>query len=76
MKWIESGHCKSHAHCLACRTDLQYQEAIAKDGWGDVRIDPCPRGYRLDEVPPLPPEPTDAVEAAQIARGNPCCAGN
>jgi hypothetical protein len=61
-KFTESTHCKSGAHCKACRSDEQFRQSIMRSFEWDGT---CPKGLPM----PLPSLPRQAANlTAALAR--------
>jgi hypothetical protein len=54
MNWTESPHCRSHAHCAACRNSEPFRESILKQGWVESRHFDCPEGAKIGQTEGLP----------------------
>ena len=44
MNWVESSHCRSRAHCIACRNERAFRSSIVAKGWAGELDFPCPHG--------------------------------
>jgi hypothetical protein len=54
MNWIQSAHCRSHAHCFACRNDAAFRASILRNGGGETRDFDCPEGAEIGQTDRLP----------------------
>lgn len=48
MNWFETSHCRSGAHCHACRTSAVFRASIVRAGLVDAVEFKCP----FDQRPP------------------------
>lgn len=46
MTWFETGHCRSRAHCVACRGDREFRESIHAKGLTDAVDFECVFGMK------------------------------
>jgi len=52
--WIQSDHCKSRAHCFACRNDDRFRASILRAGLTETRDFECPEGATIGRTENLP----------------------
>lgn len=51
MKFFQTVHCTSRAHCFACRTDAAWRASLVRAGLSDKVDFDCPQGFTEDNLP-------------------------
>lgn len=72
MTWADSYHCRSLAHCRACRTRPDWRARVGAP-------DTCPHGYTADDLPVAPRDSrglgdsvAKAIHAVTLGTVTPC----
>jgi hypothetical protein len=63
MSWVTSSHCRSHAHCFACRNSEAFRESILRLGAVETRDFECPDGLPAARVVPSRESGTESSHA-------------